>query len=79
MRLFRPVLKIKNSTFYEICNGYDFSHLKKLTNLDLLDSLTLKNIGPSSANQCPSTAVTHCMYSYGHKYKIHTNKMNNSP
>ena len=28
------------------------------------DSLTLKNIGPSSANHRPSTAVTHCMYSW---------------
>lgn len=27
-------------------------------------SLTEKNIGPNSANQWPSTAVTHCMYSF---------------
>ena len=34
------------------------------TSLVLVDSLTLKNMGPSSASQWPSTAVTHCMYSY---------------
>ena len=34
----------------------------RLTNLVEVDSLTVKNIGPSSANQWPSTAVTHCMY-----------------
>ena len=35
-----------------------------LTILLKLDCFTLKNIGPSSANHSPSTAVTHCMYSY---------------
>ena len=35
-----------------------------LTFLAPAESLTEKNIGPSSANQVPSTAVTHCMYSF---------------
>ena len=30
----------------------------------LYDSLTEKNIGPSSASHSPSTAVVHCMYSF---------------
>ena len=34
-----------------------------ITVLDRPDSFTEKNIGPSSANQAPSTAVTHCMNS----------------
>ena len=42
---------------------HDIVDLVELTNLVAVDSLTVKNIGPSSANQWPSTAVTHCMYS----------------
>ena len=34
--------------------------LYRLTNLVKVDSLAVKNIGPSSANQWPSTAVTAC-------------------
>ena len=30
----------------------------------MYDSLTEKNIGPSSASHSPSTAVVHCMYSF---------------
>ena len=35
--------------------------LYRLTNLVGVDSLIVKNIGPSSANQWPFTAVTHCI------------------
>ena len=48
----------------------------------LMDSFTLKNMGPSSASQNPSAAVTHCMYSYNNnsnnKQQQYNNNSNNS-
>ncbi|KAF5779862.1 hypothetical protein HanXRQr2_Chr12g0564471 [Helianthus annuus] len=34
------------------------------SNIDVSESFTEKNIGPSSASHCGSTDVAHCMYSF---------------
>ena len=56
----------------------EISNYVALTFLAPTESLTEKNIGPSSANHVPSTAVTHCMYSFEKNRKYNSSEGNES-